>query len=105
VPSDDGDFEVTTIDDLELHGESALFLKIDVEGAELSVLEGAKNSMERAENFVVLFEAHPDQVKRTQIDPMEILDFITSIKACDVVMSLSMSLPPSLLTKKWLPFW
>ena len=84
VPSENGDFEVTTIDDLELHDEKAIFLKIDVEGAELSVVQGAQDTIARADNVVILFEAHPKQVQRTDVDPVAIIKFINSISECEV---------------------
>ena len=84
VPSVDGDFEVTTIDDLGLSRENAIFLKIDVEGAELSVIQGAKNTITAVDDVVILFEAHPKQVERTNIDPCEIIRLVNSIKECEV---------------------
>ena len=86
VPSEEGSFEVTTIDELGLKGEKALFFKIDVEGGELAVLRGAKESIESADHVVVLFEAHPDQVRRTGVDPVEIIAFVTSIRECEATV-------------------
>lgn len=51
--------EVTTLDDIveELSVKKVNFLKIDVEGAEKQVLDGAKILLESQKEIVVLFEA------------------------------------------------
>ena len=84
VPCEEGDFEVTTIDDLGLKNDQAIFLKIDVEGAELSVIQGAQNTIATADHVVILFEAHPKQVRRTQIDPTKIIQLANSINKCEI---------------------
>jgi len=86
VPSEDGDFRVTTIDDIDLSNNRSLFIKIDVEGAELSVIKGAEKSIASAENIIILFEAHPKQVKRTNVDPTEIIKKVCSIQDCEIVV-------------------
>jgi FkbM family methyltransferase len=86
VPNDKGDFEVTTIDDIGLNHDKSIFLKIDVEGAELSVIQGALSTLAAAENVIILFEAHPKQVRRTGIDPAKIIELVNSIKSCEVMI-------------------
>ena len=51
--------EVTTLDDIvdELSVKKVNFLKIDVEGAEKQVLDGAKILLESQKEIVILFEA------------------------------------------------
>jgi hypothetical protein len=51
--------EVTTLDDIvdELNVKKVNFLKIDVEGAEKQVLDGAKILLESQKEIVILFEA------------------------------------------------
>ncbi|MFM2129806.1 MAG: Methyltransferase FkbM domain, partial [Pseudomonadota bacterium] len=58
---------------LDLAPDSVLALKIDVEGEELAVLEGAARTLARAPGFVVQFEAHPGVMARSGIDPSRCL--------------------------------
>lgn len=49
--------QVETLDD-ELHGRSAAILKIDVEGSERAVLEGAARSLKERRLRHIIFEDH-----------------------------------------------
>ena len=66
VPSATGDIDVKTIDTFGLTDIATLLLKIDVEGEELAVARGANQTLARAQDFVVVFEAHPKQTQRTE---------------------------------------
>jgi FkbM family methyltransferase len=82
VPSPQGDVEVIRIDDLKVDPRHGLLLKIDVEGAELGVLRGAVRTLSSAPWFVVIFEAHPEVVRRTGIDPTECMRLLSSVRGC-----------------------
>jgi FkbM family methyltransferase len=86
VPDEHGDFEVCSIDSLDLPNTEGLFLKVDVEGAELSVIRGARETIATTKHVVVLFEAHHKQVARTGIDPVEIINYLNSIKQCETLV-------------------
>lgn len=75
----DGPVEVTTVDACDLRGGD-LAIKIDVEGGELEVLHGAKETIAAARHCVVAIEAHPMVVARTGRDPVECLRFLESIR-------------------------
>lgn len=72
---------VETIDQLDLPPAVAIGLKIDVEGEELKVLEGAKATLQRCSAFVVLFEAHPLVAVRTRTDPSQCLALLRDLGA------------------------
>jgi FkbM family methyltransferase len=81
VPMPDGDVDVMRVDDLRIDPGHGLLLKIDVEGGELGVLRGAVRAFSSAPWFMVLFEAHPEVVRRTGIDPMECVSLLRSLGA------------------------
>ncbi len=87
VPAEGGEIEVTTIDRLGLPSGQRLLMKIDVEGGELAVVEGAQSTLASSSQFNVVFEAHRDQVGRTGIDPLTIVNFLNRISPCDVVVA------------------
>jgi FkbM family methyltransferase len=60
---------VETIDQLRLDRNHPVALKIDVEGEELKVIQGSRETLSRAPGFAVQLEAHPGVAKRTGIDP------------------------------------
>lgn len=86
VPNERGDVEVCSIDSLDLPDTESLFIKVDVEGAELSVICGARETIAAAKNIIVLFEVHHKQVARTGVDPVKILNYLNSIKECDILV-------------------
>ena len=74
-----GELEVTRIDDLRIAPGQPVALKIDVEGGELAVLRGAQQTLANASAWVVAFEAHRDVVRRTGVDPCECIRFLAGI--------------------------
>lgn len=80
VPNINGEIDVMRIDDLNLPNVDNMLLKIDVEGEELPVIKGAYNTIKKAKNVVIIFEAHYRQVERTKIDPTYILSYLTDIR-------------------------
>lgn len=66
-----------TLDDLlnEIHHESVDMMKIDVEGAELSVLRGAQKVLRRNPNIVLLIEVHP----LLGANPTDVCDFLCGL--------------------------
>lgn len=86
VPNEHGDFEVCSIDSLDLPNTDGLFIKVDVEGAELSVIRGARETIAATKHVIVLFEVHHKQVARTGVDPVEIINYLKSIIECDTVV-------------------
>lgn len=55
------------------------FIKIDVEGAELYVLQGAKEIIRKSENIKVLVEWSPGQMHQVGYEPLELLEFINEL--------------------------
>jgi FkbM family methyltransferase len=78
VPGD-GPISVTTIDTFRNFGRSVA-IKIDVEGGEVNVLDGARETIRSARTCVIAIEAHPQVASRTGLDPVECLRFLESIR-------------------------
>ena len=70
---------VMTVDSLRLFGGN-LLLKIDVEGEELHVLQGARETICRAAHCLLTLEAHPQVCRRTGIAPNQCLAFLASLR-------------------------
>ena len=87
VEDPNGPIEVRSIDSYDIDHTHAIILKVDVEGAELDVLDGASDILERAPDFVVIFEAHPDVFERNGIDPCVIIRKLNEISPVDVVIA------------------
>ena len=69
-----GDVLMTTVDALlRCQWPSARCIPIDVEGAELDVLNGARQSLLATTDFVVQFQAHPQVQAPTGVEPLECL--------------------------------
>lgn len=83
-PVADGSIPVTTIDQLELPAGGDILLKIDVEGAELAVINGAWQTLSKARRVLVVFEAHREQVRRSGIDTGEIVRRLSELGTIDV---------------------
>ena len=86
-PALDGDIAVRTIDSFHVDVPGGLIIKIDVEGGELNVIQGALETLRRASAFAVVFEAHPDVIRRTGIDPMECIRALCRIHDCRAYIS------------------
>jgi FkbM family methyltransferase len=78
VPGE-GPLEVVTIDSLGVRG-CDVAIKIDVEGSELEVLEGAAQTIKSARKCVITVEANPRVAMRTKRDPVECLRFLQSLR-------------------------
>jgi FkbM family methyltransferase len=81
TPADSGT-PVTTIDSLELPAGSSLALKIDVEGEERAVLEGAARTITQAREFVIQLEAARVVADRIGQEPIEMLRFLNGLRPC-----------------------
>jgi FkbM family methyltransferase len=85
VPGD-GPLEVVTIDSFGVRsGDVAI--KIDVEGGELEVLQGAAETISAARNCVITLEANPRVAMRTERDPVECLKFLQSLRQFSFVIA------------------
>lgn len=76
-PSSSGSTEVVKLDSLHKKGvkfSDNLVIKIDVEGQELAVFSGAKNTIEQAEKVIVLLELHPETLTRDKLQPEDIFE-------------------------------
>lgn len=80
APDPDGAFPVMRVDELPLQGFESVILKIDVEGGEAAVIAGAIRTIAKAAGVVITLEAHPEQVRRTGIDPMAVLRRLASVR-------------------------
>jgi FkbM family methyltransferase len=78
VPGD-GPLEVVTIDSFGARGGDVA-MKLDVEGGELEVLKGARETIASARKCVITVEACPQVAKRTKRDPVECLRFLQSLR-------------------------
>lgn len=86
VPASVGDVSVIRIDDLGIEANASVILKLDLEGGEGPALLGAAETLRRAAEFTVVFEAHPAVVRRTGEEPIDIIRFINSIRPCVVTV-------------------
>ena len=87
VSAPDGDIEVQRLDDLGLDAGSGLVMKLDVEGEELPVLRGARDTLARADRFVVTVEANTRVIRRTGVDPLMCIDLLREIRPCRAYIS------------------
>ena len=55
------------------------FLKIDTEGFDLHVLQGAENIIKKNKNIVICIEFNPTLLHQNNIQPKSLLNFITSL--------------------------
>jgi len=72
---------------MQLSDTESVVIKIDVEGGEAAVLRGAAHTISAVPNVIVVIEAHPDVVRRTGIDPVECLRFLSSLRPFQFVVS------------------
>ena len=85
-PAPDGDVAVVRIDDLAIDPGGSVVMKLDLEGGERAALKGAMETLRRAREFTVAFEAHPDVVDRTGDEPVDIVRLITGVRPCTVTV-------------------
>jgi len=75
------DIEGISLDDfLKTSEDSVDFIKIDVEGAESSVIEGMKNYLERKKDLVLMSEFFPSLIKKFGMEPIEYLEILEQKK-------------------------
>ncbi len=97
VPDPAGGIGVQRVDDLGVRDTGSCVIKIDVEGTEASVVAGAAETIRRAREVIVAFEAHPKVANRLGRDPIEVIAALTQIRAgftFDVDTRPSMALSP-----------
>jgi FkbM family methyltransferase len=87
VEAPGGDVPVMRVDDLGIEEDASVILKLDVEGAELAAVRGALGTLRAAREFAVSFEAHPQVVDRTGVEPTDIIRLIDSVRHCRVTVS------------------
>jgi FkbM family methyltransferase len=78
IPSDPGalkhTIELKTLDDL-LGNEKVDFMKIDVEGFELTVLKGAIETIKQSPDLIIVMEWSLDQMLRANSTPQDLIAF------------------------------
>ena len=80
APCGDGPIAVQRIDDLAIASGQSCVIKIDVEGTEASVVAGAAETIRRAGEVIVAFEAHPRVAERIGRDPVEVMHALLAIR-------------------------
>ena len=75
-----GDTRVVHLDGLGLPRDCPIALKIDVEGEELNVIRGARETLTTVPAFAVQIEANVDVVRRTSVDPGMIVKAIQEVR-------------------------
>lgn len=81
IPSDrPTGIPVHRLDSLNLPKGSHAVLKLDVEGAEMNVLQGAQDILRNAGHLILQIEAHPDVTRRTGVEPMDIINYLRAIR-------------------------
>lgn len=81
-PHPAGPIQMVAVDTLPSAKGRTVVLKVDVEGHEYEVMEGAREFLSTADNFIVIFEAHPKVISRTGTPPDEIVSYLNSIAPC-----------------------
>jgi FkbM family methyltransferase len=79
-PADRGEISVQRIDDLAVPPDTTCVIKIDVEGAEAAVVDGARRTIGSAAHSIVAFEAHPRVARRLGRDPVDIMQALLAIR-------------------------
>ena len=78
------DLKVLMIDQLDLGTAKTIAMKIDVEGEEFNVLQGATQTLRNADQFILQIEVHPDVCRRVGFEPLELIQFLNEMKPCKV---------------------
>ena len=68
-----------TLDEFFKQEQKNDFLKIDTEGFDLHVLQGAENIIKKNKNIVICIEFNPTLLHQNNIQPKSLLNFITSL--------------------------
>lgn len=79
-PDNAGDIDVLRIDDLDIEPHRPLVIKIDVEGSEATVVEGALRTIREASAVIVVIEAHPRVTLRIGADPVMIMRALRAVR-------------------------
>lgn len=79
-----GPVEVRRVDDDPVRADAAVVLKVDVEGAEFDVIDGAIETLRAAPAFVVVFEAHPAVAARCGVDPCSVIRLVQSVRDVEI---------------------
>jgi FkbM family methyltransferase len=96
LPSGQGDVRIVRIDDIHAPDPAEnLLLKLDVEGAELAALRGARVTIAQARRAIVVLEAHPRVAARTGIDPAECLRLLAGLRPFDFLVAERSGVRPS----------
>jgi FkbM family methyltransferase len=78
--ADDGEVIVNPLDDYKDRVGKEVALKIDVEGEELAVLEGANDLLESVDRFVIMIEFNRTVMARTGTLQRDLVDAVASIR-------------------------
>jgi len=73
------DVPVVSLDDYFLTGQRVDLIKIDVQGYELSVLQGAKRVLKENRDVKVLMEFWPYGIKKASVAPSDVIELIQSL--------------------------
>lgn len=73
------DVPVVSLDEYFVAGQRVDLIKIDVQGYELSVLEGAKRVLEENRNVKVLMEFWPYGLSKAAVAPSKVIELINSL--------------------------
>jgi FkbM family methyltransferase len=73
------DVPVVSLDDYFAAGQRVDLIKIDVQGYELSVLQGAKRVLEENRDIKVLMEFWPYGLAKAAVAPSKVIDLINSL--------------------------
>ena len=79
-PRETGSISIVQIDDLITENTMDLALKIDVEGEEISVLEGGAAAIAKAPNVGLFIEIHPEPLARKGNQAQDILKAASKIR-------------------------
>lgn len=76
------------LDRLLAHEPGPMLIKIDVEGAELDVLQGAKGLMRGGKVHAVNLELHTELLDKQDVDPWEVLSLLLRYGLLPVIMPM-----------------
>jgi FkbM family methyltransferase len=99
-PAAEGNIRVTTLD-AAVQTTDGLLIKIDVEGGEMGVLQGAVRLIRQSKAVCIAFEAHPEVFARTGIDPSDCIRQLRSVRAVTARIAES----PHIEIKPDIPFF